>query len=336
MWTHLLLTAMLAIPHGQIAFVLNDGTQSDIYLIWADGRGLKSITSTISADEAAPRWSPSGRIIAYSTSSEGNSGINLFLLDSNRTIKVSSGNSADMFPSFFPNGTMLTFERWSGGEQTYSNLITSTLYGTNQQVLLPEVFRHSWSPVNGQLMFISPKGLVTTNRRGEKETVLLQQNVNVLQAEWSPNDLLIAFIGVTNGQSNIYTISSNGKNIKNITRSNNIEEEITWAPTGDRIAYVTRPDPKTITNEQEMKKRAIRIIDLKTRKRTTLTDGTSECYSPTWAPDGTGLAFVCCYVTTSCQLYVADVAANTMRAITTAGGRISDPKWSPELVFKNN
>ena len=75
-------------PDGtRIAFMSNRDGNWDIYLVGADGQGLRRLTRSKSS-EGAPTWSPDGKAVAYMSDQDGQWGLYLYRVDTNLSAKL--------------------------------------------------------------------------------------------------------------------------------------------------------------------------------------------------------------------------------------------------------
>ena len=101
-------------PDGkQIAFTIKHEHQRDIYVIKADGTGLRQLTKHPS-DDYVPAWSPDGRQIAF-YSNRGGRGICLMDAANGRNFRRIS-DDGEYYPSWSPTGTHIAFSSIVGGE----------------------------------------------------------------------------------------------------------------------------------------------------------------------------------------------------------------------------
>ena len=100
-------------PDGkQIAFTIKHERQQNIYIINADGRGLRRLTDAPFGDYA-PAWSPNGRRIAFYSNRGRKGGICLIDAANGRNFKRIS-DDGEHYPSWSPTGTHIAF--WLIGE----------------------------------------------------------------------------------------------------------------------------------------------------------------------------------------------------------------------------
>ena len=96
-------------PDGrQIAFGSSRDGGWDIYVINADGSGLRRLT-THSARDDSPAWSPDGRQIAFTSDRDGDFEIHVMNADGSNIRRVTDHPAEDGDPNWSPDGGRITF-----------------------------------------------------------------------------------------------------------------------------------------------------------------------------------------------------------------------------------
>ncbi|MGB9774807.1 MAG: TolB family protein [Bacteroidota bacterium] len=104
-------------PDGEdITFISDAAGNYDLFIVRADGSGLKQLTYT-SGDEGEPAWSPEGTQIAYVLETRGDdhvlesSHLYLISVDGSNIQQLTDGPILDSSPDWSSDGRWLVFER---------------------------------------------------------------------------------------------------------------------------------------------------------------------------------------------------------------------------------
>jgi len=101
-------------PDGQmIAFVglvgLTAGVGEAIYVVRADGSGLRNLTPKPVGAYAAPAWSPDGRQLAFVSDRDGNSEVYVMNGNGKGQRNLTRNRAYDADPAWSPNGRKIAF-----------------------------------------------------------------------------------------------------------------------------------------------------------------------------------------------------------------------------------
>lgn len=101
---------------------------------------------------------------------------------------------------------------------------------------------------------------------------------------WAPDGIRLAFVSDYDGDPEIWTITEDGNNIRQITNNEGIDKDPAWSPDGSLIAYASDLESPGLTKIFSMS------ADGENNKRLTTNGGNS--FAPRWSPDGRRITFV--------------------------------------------
>lgn len=128
----------------------------------------------------------------------------------------------------------------------------------------------------------------------------------------------ISFYSTRTGQTDVYIIDTNGKNLRNLTNHPAGDYCTTWAPDGRSFAFMSERDGNP----------EIYIKKFNEAQALRLTNHPELDYGPTWSPDGNWIAFVS-KRTGESNIYKIDINGKNLQRLTNQGNN-SSPAWSPD------
>jgi dipeptidyl aminopeptidase/acylaminoacyl peptidase len=181
-------------------------------------------------------------------------------------------------------------------------------------------------------------------------------------ATWSPDSKWLAFLSSRDSDlpdakkdtSQIYLISPDGGEARQITNVETGVDSFAWSPDGKRIAF-TSPDPESDAHKARVKKYGdyhiidgdytmshLWLIDVpapenselpKPARLTSGQDFTVQGFR--WSPDGTRIAFDATKDPAladegTAEIYILTVADKSLKKLTNAPGPNGNPVWSPD------
>jgi len=305
-------------PTGErIAFVSDRDAKPEIYIIDADGKGVRRLTtSPPGVSSSSPAWSPDGRLIAFVFGLASDTHIFVMNVDGTDQRLLVSGRSSG--PAWSPDGRKIAFlsDETSGvsviapegGQQV--NISSGALTGRDALVDAA-----SWSPDGKRLAFATWETKVSTTPADEGSATysLTYKGVNlyflnsrrfhIVDADgrhprtlantvvthgssalsygpaWSPDGIRVAFVSALRGSPQIHTIKPNGSDRVQLTSQGSNYDPV-WSPDGRRIAFVSDREGE----------RHLFVMNADGSGELSVT-GSGEWDGPTWSPDGRRIAY---------------------------------------------
>jgi len=159
-------------PDGtRLAFATSRTGDHDIYVVNADGTGLRQLTVDplpATNRDYAPAWSPDGARIAFSSDRSGSMQLWTMRADGGDARQVTTAATSRAYePSWSPDGTRLVFRRVTllpaGGATTELAIVNANGTGLVELPLAGTEAWPSWSPDGTRIAFSS--NLPTTDTR---------------------------------------------------------------------------------------------------------------------------------------------------------------------------
>jgi dipeptidyl aminopeptidase/acylaminoacyl peptidase len=256
---------------GQLAVVSREGGNAhiygdtDIYVVNANGSGLKRLTMH-AGEDLQPEWSPDGSRIAFASGhGDGNGELHIYVMgaDGTNVSRLTDGR-IDAEPAWSPDGSAIAFSSLRDGSAQIAAL---DIANGRVNVLADQPGwegQPSWSPDGRQLTFVSDYvaydfvfDIYTMNADGTGQTRrtqgfdLGQRGIRYyLHPAWSPDGSMIAFVlgdsinGYQNKRFSVALMSADGVLLKQLAWAGDIPwnealdpGSLSWSPDGQGIAY---------------------------------------------------------------------------------------------------
>ena len=258
----LVLTPLMvdAAPRAQIAFSSDRDGNYEIYVMDADGKNQRRLT-TNRHDDWDPSWSPDGKRIAFTSSGKvlnvvqahplfvegGPPQIYVMDADGNNQRRLTNTDFAEWYPSWSPDGKRIAFTSSGAMDTAGWYIYVVDADGKNLQRLThPDSgWYPSWSPDSQRIAFVSGRNgfgnqIYVMDVDGSNQQRLTDQGG--WHPSWSPNGEHIAFVSNKDGNREIYVMDVDGKNLRRLTRNPAHDWHPSWLPDGERIAFVSHRD----------------------------------------------------------------------------------------------
>jgi len=172
-----------------------------------------------------PAWSPDGTRIAFTSTRDGNSEIYVANRDGSNVRRITSSTAIDSTPTWSPTGTQIAFTSdRTGTPQIY--IVGADGLGLRQLTHEPYADRPTWSPAPyNEIAYTARTGpgndvKVIELASGQVRQLTFGEGTNE-SPSFAANGRHIAFMSTRSGKSQIFTISKDGKDLRQITRTGN-------------------------------------------------------------------------------------------------------------------
>lgn len=214
---------------GRIVF----STMDDIYIVDADGTGLRQLTKGPAA-EFDPSWSPDGRRIAYRVE-RGQQSADIYVMDADGSgqRRIARGLS----PAWSPDGALIAY----ADDQGSISVMAPDGSGGRRVPGTDQGEYPSWSPDGATLAFSTPiggKDIYRVSLDGSGLTRLTAAPGEDWQVDWSPDGRRIAFASQRDRSlGDVYVMGADGSGQRRLSTDHGFTPA--WSPDGRQLVYAT-------------------------------------------------------------------------------------------------
>lgn len=225
-------------PDGaRIAFASGSGMERDIFVINADGSGLRNL-SNVPGDERSPTWAPDGSRVAFerfyiqTQPFLEESGIYVVNANGSGLARLADSDGTDTAPAWSPTGQEFAFIRAKA-------IWLMNIDGTGRRQVgpatLPSTLSVAWSPVGSKVAFssvppMSIQGLqdiYVLDVASGKVTKLTETEDNSSPA-WSSDGTKIAFTSWRGGNQDLFVMNADGSGQLRLTDDPGADAQPNW------------------------------------------------------------------------------------------------------------
>jgi Tol biopolymer transport system component len=214
-------------PDGsQIVFARSAPGGSDLYIVGADGKGLRQLSTGPSAD-TQPEWSPDGKRVSFTTDRGGNLEVEVMGVDGGEPVNLSQNPAKDFGPTWSPDGTRIAYTSTRDGKpEVYVAQADGSK--TTRLTISEGSSAPTWSPEGLRVVLVAVGiGLALVDlRAGSVQPITTDSSDG--HPRWSPAGDLIAFQRGKTSRTAIYTVRPDGKQIRQVARGPDADRAPSW------------------------------------------------------------------------------------------------------------
>ena len=293
----------------RIAFVGHFASNSEIYVMNADGSGVTRLTHNEVWD-TGPSLSPDGRRIAFESTRDGDFEIYVMNADGSDVTQLTHNEVFDGGPSWSPDGRRIVFRSTRDGDYEIYVMnadgsgVTQLTHNEADEISL------GWSPDGRRIGFISDRDgdseIYVMNADGSNVTQLTHNEAGDGGPFWSPDGRRIAFVSDIDGDFEIYVMNADGSGQRQLTHSDAADGNPRWSPDGEHIAFVSKRDGNW----------EIYVMNADGSGVTRLTHNEVWDYVFGWLPDGRRIMFSSDRDDRSSEIYMMNADGSDVRWLT--------------------
>ena len=240
-------------PPTRIAFdSIRDGDY-EIYVMNADGSGVRQLTDNDSYDAFAA-LSSNGRRVAFEAERGGNVDVFVMSVDGTEEVRLTDDEGYDGQPAWSPNGAKIAFTSTQGGNPDIYVMQADGSEVTRLTESDSPELNPTWSADGTKIAFETVEGdenesgVYVMNANGTGEMRLTEGE----DPAWSPSGSKIAFARYVRSDLpvqldlepdwNIHVMNPDGSGEARLTEDKAVEVAPTWSPDGKRLAFQSTGD----------------------------------------------------------------------------------------------
>jgi TolB protein len=187
----------------------------------------------------------------------------------------------------------------------------------------------AWSAQQEAIAFLTTRdsSFASIYRMGVKgeDVVLLVGDMPLIAVSpvWSPNGEWLAIDIGESGQSDVFLVSADGEELRNLTDHPSANRFADWSPDSKKLLFTSNREDQT-TNYP-----VIYSITIESGEIDALTEGDAASALATWSPDGSQIAFASDR-DGDVEIYTIDSDGSNLKRLTESAGFDGFPEWSPD------
>ena len=255
-------------------------TYADIYVVHADGSGVRQLTRTYE-DDLDPVWSPNGRSLAFDRNDDGYNAIWSIDANGSDVRRLTPGTSFGG-PAWLLSGREIAF---SDGRTAY---VMKADGSVRHRLALPANLSGAdlvWSPDLRSIALVSAKGVFVMQSNGAgMRRVAAPLPGEIRDVAWAPDGRQIAFTGGDGRDWEIYVANADGSRRRQLTNNRRVQDQYpSWSPDSKAIVFERTSFPGSTAYPGKTEIYVMNADGSSQRKLSQSSAGDSD---PVWAPNG--------------------------------------------------
>jgi Tol biopolymer transport system component len=280
----------------------------------------------------AASFGPAGEaLIGFHSDQAGIDDTYVMTPDGREVTPITEGTETIAQPFWSPDGTRMVVACCASGPGT---LFLIDGPGAEPIELAPgidDASKPAWSPDGSRIadrVRVEPDPQPLRRRRRRRHAVRTGRASPRRRPSWSPDGSRIAYFAEVDGNTDIYSASSDGSDVTRLTDDPAPEYSPRWSPDGERIAFISERD-----GDQD-----IVVMAAGGGDQVDVSDNHDVDDAPTWSPDGGSIAFVA-YLHGAdpfmigqgdAEIFVVSADGSHKVDVSRNNAWDGDPAWSPD------